>query len=73
VSDPRPTPASRHGTLSRFWQLRDAVREHEEMTQDGVTPRRARDSALYEALEEIEGSLPIGSTARNSRGSREES
>jgi hypothetical protein len=54
----RHAPASRHGTLSRFRRLADAVREHQEASRKrgGVL---ARDRGLYDRLAELERSLPV--------------
>ena len=64
MNDSTPRPASRHGTLSRFRALSEAVREHERATMNGVIPRRPRDRTLYEALREIEDSLPLSLSER---------
>jgi hypothetical protein len=40
------------------------VREHERATMNGVIPRRPRDRTLYEALREIEDSLPLSLSER---------
>lgn len=60
-----PRPASRHGTLSRFRALSEAVREHERATSNGVIPRRRRDLTLYKALGRIEESLPLSEGEQN--------
>jgi hypothetical protein len=65
VNNSTPRPACRHGTLSRFRALSEAVREHERAASNGVIPRRRRDLTLYEALEAIENSLPLSERDRN--------
>jgi hypothetical protein len=54
----RHAPASRHGTLSRFRLLAEAVEEHRRAATDrgGIL---SRDRALYDRLIELERSLPI--------------
>ena len=54
----RHSPAARHGTLSRFRRLADAVREHQDVSRErgGIL---ARDEALYELLADLERSLPL--------------
>jgi hypothetical protein len=58
----RHAPASRHGTLSRFRLLAEAVEAHRSASgaRGGIL---SRDQALYERLAELEQSLPIRSDA----------
>lgn len=58
----RHAPASRHGTLSRFRLLADAVEAHRRASGErgGIL---SRDQALYERLAELERSIPIRSDA----------
>jgi hypothetical protein len=55
----RHWPAARHGNLSRFRALADAVRRHEEASGAPLASRRSRDLSLYERLDELERSLPL--------------
>jgi hypothetical protein len=58
----RHAPASRHGTLSRFRLLSDAVEAHRRASADrgGIL---ARDRELYDRLAELESSLPVRDAA----------
>jgi len=58
VSDATQFSGGRHGTLSRFHALSEAVRRHEQARADGAAPHRERDNDLYERLRELERSLP---------------
>jgi hypothetical protein len=54
---------ARHGTLSRFVALAEAVRLHEQATESGAVARRPRAHSLYKRLHELEQSLPIAGGA----------
>jgi hypothetical protein len=56
----RHAPASRHGTLSRFRLLAEAVEAHRRASAErgGIL---SRDRGLYDRLAELEQSLPIRS------------
>jgi hypothetical protein len=58
----RHAPASRHGTLSRFRLLAEAVEAHQRASAErgGIL---SRDQALYDRLAELERSLPIRDAA----------
>jgi hypothetical protein len=58
----RHAPASRHGTLSRFRLLAEAVETHQSATRErgGIL---SRDQELYDRLAELERSLPIRDAA----------
>ena len=58
----RHAPASRHGTLSRFRLLAEAVEAHRRASGErgGIL---SRDQALYDRLDELERSLPIRDAA----------
>ena len=58
----RHAPASRHGTLSRFRLLAEAVEAHRRASGErgGIL---SRDKALYDLLDELEQSLPIRDAA----------
>jgi hypothetical protein len=50
---------NRHGNLTRFLKLSDAVREHEKAANESDRPLRERDRALYETVERLRRSIPI--------------
>ena len=58
----RHAPASRHGTLSRFRLLAEAVEVHrrESAERGGIL---SRDQDLYDRLDQLERSLPIRDAA----------
>jgi hypothetical protein len=53
-------PSARHGSLSRFLALSEAVKRHEAAAASGGASARPGDRDLYQHLRDLERSLPVG-------------